>query len=93
MFIDRVLLTIKAGDGGDGITSFLHFKGVVNGGPDGGDGGRGGDVTFVGDRHVNSLADYYYKNKFAAENGERGGRKTASARTAKLFFSKCPSAR
>lgn len=75
MFIDRVILQIKAGNGGDGITSFLHFKGVVNGGPDGGDGGRGGDVIFMGDRHVNSLADYYYKNKFAAENGERGGPK------------------
>ncbi len=90
MFIDRVLLTIKAGDGGDGITSFLHFKGVVNGGPDGGDGGRGGDVTFVGDRHVNSLADYYYKNKFAAENGERGGPKNCFGKDGKTLFLKVP---
>lgn len=90
MFIDRVLLTIKAGDGGDGITSFLHFKGVVNGGPDGGDGGRGGDVTFVGDRHVNSLADYYYKNKFAAENGERGGPKNGFGKDGKTLFLKVP---
>ena len=90
MFIDRVLLTIKAGDGGDGITSFLDFKGVVNGGPDGGDGGRGGDVTFVGDRHVNSLADYYYKNKFAAENGERGGPKNCFGKDGKTLFLKVP---
>ena len=90
MCIDRVLLTIKAGDGGDGITSFLHFKGVVNGGPDGGDGGRGGDVTFVGDRHVNSLADYYYKNKFAAENGERGGPKNCFGKDGKTLFLKVP---
>lgn len=90
MFIDRVLLTIKAGDGGDGITSFLHFKGVVNGGPDGGDGGRGGDVTFVGDRHVNSLADFYYKNKFAAENGERGGPKNCFGKDGKTLFLKVP---
>lgn len=90
MFIDRILLTIKAGDGGDGITSFLHFKGVVNGGPDGGDGGRGGDVTFVGDRHVNSLADYYYKNKFAAENGERGGPKNCFGKDGKTLFLKVP---
>ncbi len=75
MFIDRVILQIKAGNGGDGITSFLHFKGVVNGGPDGGDGGRGGDVIFMGDRHANSLSEYYYKNKFSAGNGERGGPK------------------
>ena len=83
-------MTIKAGDGGDGITSFLHFKGVVNGGPDGGDGGRGGDVTFVGDRHVNSLADYYYKNKFAAENGERGGPKNCFGKDGKTLFLKVP---
>ena len=44
MFVDKVKISIKAGDGGDGATSFLHFKGVVNGGPDGGDGGKGGDI-------------------------------------------------
>ncbi len=90
MFVDRVLLQIKAGDGGDGITSFLHFKGVVNGGPDGGDGGKGGDVVFVGDRHVNSLADYYYKNKFAAENGERGGPKNCFGKDGQDLVLKVP---
>ena len=61
MFVDKVQITVKAGDGGDGAVSFLHFKGVVNGGPDGGDGGRGGDVIFVGDRRITSLAEFYYK--------------------------------
>lgn len=88
MFIDRVVLTIKAGDGGDGITSFLHFKGVVNGGPDGGDGAKGGDVYFVGDRHMNTLSEYYYKNKFLAENGGRGGPKNCFGKAgADLFLS------
>ena len=90
MFIDRVILQIKAGNGGDGITSFLHFKGVVNGGPDGGDGGRGGDVVFVGDRHVNNLAEYYYKNKFAAENGGRGGPKNCFGKDGKDLILKVP---
>ncbi len=72
MFIDRATINIKAGDGGNGITSFIHYKGKVNGGPDGGDGGKGGDIIFVADRHLSSLAEYYYKNKFVAENGSAG---------------------
>ena len=71
MFIDRALITIKAGDGGSGITSFVHYKGKVSGGPDGGDGGKGGDIIFVADQHLSSLADYYYKTKYVAENGEK----------------------
>ena len=75
MFIDRALITIKAGDGGNGITSFIHYKGKVSGGPDGGDGGKGGDVIFVADKTLTSLADYYYKTKYVAGNGENGGPK------------------
>lgn len=75
MFIDRAIITIKAGDGGNGITSFIHYKGKVGGGPDGGDGGKGGDVVFVADKSVSSLIDYYYKTKFVAENGASGGPK------------------
>ncbi len=90
MFIDRVRIEIKAGNGGDGITSFLHFKGVVNGGPDGGDGGKGGDVIFQGDRHVNHLADYYYRNKFAAENGSRGEPKNMFGKAGKDLVLKVP---
>ena len=72
MFVDRAVITIKAGDGGNGITSFIHYKGKVSGGPDGGDGGKGGNIVFVADRHLGNLADYYYKTKYVAENGGNG---------------------
>lgn len=72
MFIDKAIITIKAGDGGNGITSFIHYKGKVSGGPDGGDGGKGGDIIFVADRHLSNLSDYYYKTKYVAENGKPG---------------------
>ena len=75
MFVDRVKIIVKAGNGGDGATSFLHFKGVVNGGPDGGDGGKGGDVIIVADKKVSSLLEFYYKTKFFAGNGENGSSK------------------
>ncbi len=75
MFIDRAVITIKSGDGGNGITSFVHYKGKVSGGPDGGDGGKGGDIIFVADKSINSLIDYYYKTKYVAENGTNGGSK------------------
>ena len=70
MFVDRAFITIKAGDGGSGITSFIHYKGKVSGGPDGGDGGKGGDIIFVADKSLTSLVDYYYKTKYVAENGK-----------------------
>lgn len=54
------------------MTSFLRYKGVSNGGPDGGDGGKGGSIYFVGDRHKSSLIDFMYKRKFVAENGGKG---------------------
>ncbi len=81
MFIDRAMITIKAGDGGNGITSFIHYKGKVNGGPDGGDGGKGGDIIFVADKSLNNLSDYYYKTKYVAENGEAGGSKDCFGRS------------
>ena len=90
MFIDRAKITIKAGDGGNGITSFLHFKGKVGGGPDGGDGGKGGDIIFVADRHVSSLADYYYKTKFVAESGAPGGPKQCFGKAGKDLILKVP---
>ncbi len=90
MFIDRALITIKAGDGGSGITSFVHFKGKVSGGPDGGDGGKGGDVIFVADSHVSSLADYYYKTKYVAENGTNGGPKNCFGKAGQDLVLKVP---
>lgn len=90
MFIDRALISIKAGDGGNGITSFIHYKGKVSGGPDGGDGGKGGDIVFVADRSLSSLIDYYYKTKYVAENGENGGAKDCFGRSGKDLVLKVP---
>ena len=90
MFIDRARITIKAGDGGNGITSFIHYKGKVSGGPDGGDGGKGGDVIFVADKHLSSLSDYYYKTKYVAENGEAGGPKDCFGKSGADLVLKVP---
>ena len=72
MFVDKAKITIKSGDGGSGITSFIHYKGKVCGGPDGGDGGKGGDIIFIADKGISTLADFYYKTKYVAENGKNG---------------------
>ena len=90
MFIDRATITIKAGDGGNGITSFIHYKGKVSGGPDGGDGGKGGDIIFVADKHLSSLVDYYYKTKYVAENGEQGGSKDCFGKSGADLILKVP---
>ena len=73
MFIDKVQIYIKAGDGGDGAVSFRREKYVAAGGPDGGDGGRGGNVVFRVDKGSNTLLAFRYKRKFIAENGAPGG--------------------
>ncbi len=76
MFIDVVKIYVKAGDGGNGAVAFHREKYVPNGGPDGGDGGRGGNVIFRVDEGSNTLLAFRYKRKFVAENGEDGkGRK------------------
>ena len=90
MFVDRALITIKAGDGGSGITSFVHYKGKVSGGPDGGDGGKGGDLIFVADKHLTSLIDYYYKTKYVAENGSQGGPKNCFGKAGKDLVLRVP---
>ncbi len=90
MFIDRAIITIKAGDGGNGMTSFIHYKGKVSGGPDGGDGGKGGDVIFVADKALSSLVDYYYKTKYVAENGEAGGSKDCYGKSGKDLILRVP---
>ena len=90
MFIDRAKITIKAGDGGSGITSFIHYKGKVGGGPDGGDGGKGGDVIFKADKHLSSLADYYFKTKFVAENGANGEPKECFGKSGRDLVLKVP---
>ena len=72
MFIDRVVVRVKAGDGGSGIVSFRREKFVPLGGPDGGDGGRGGDVRVRADSNLSTLLDYTYRDKWEAENGNHG---------------------
>ena len=72
MFADRARIFIRAGKGGDGHVSFRREKYVANGGPEGGDGGRGGDVIFEVDEGLNTLQDYRHKRKFTAKDGEQG---------------------
>ena len=75
MFADRAKIYIRSGKGGDGHVSFRREKYVANGGPDGGDGGRGGDVIFEVDEGLNTLQDYRHKRKFTARDGEQGGKR------------------
>lgn len=72
MFVDIAKIKIKAGNGGDGAVAFHREKYVASGGPDGGDGGKGGDVVFVVDDNLATLADFRYKRKYSARNGENG---------------------
>ena len=80
MFVDKATIRIKAGDGGNGAVSFHREKYVAAGGPDGGDGGRGGDVVFQASDGCNTLADFRYRRKFAAENGQAGGNRRCSGK-------------
>jgi len=81
MFVDKAKILVKAGDGGDGAVAFHREKYVASGGPDGGDGGKGGDVIFVADSNLSTLADFRYKRKFEAKKGANGsgGRKYGKA--------------
>ncbi|HEY8423270.1 MAG TPA: GTPase ObgE [Clostridia bacterium] len=72
MFIDQAKITIKAGNGGDGKVSFFTARYFPNGGPDGGDGGKGGDIVFVADKNLNTLLDFKYKRVYRAEDGKNG---------------------
>lgn len=72
MFLDRVKITIKSGNGGDGCASFLRTKMSAKGGPDGGDGGKGGDIVFRATSNMTTLQTFQYKKKFVAKNGENG---------------------
>ena len=83
MFIDKVRIFLKAGNGGNGKVSFHTEKYIANGGPDGGDGGKGGDVVFVADAQKNTLNEFYFKKHFRAENGESGGPKNCSGKRGK----------
>ena len=90
MFADRAKIFIRSGKGGDGHVSFRREKYVANGGPDGGDGGRGGDVIFEVDEGLNTLQDFRMKRKFVAKDGEQGGKKKCHGADAEDIILKVP---
>lgn len=90
MFVDTAKITIKAGDGGDGSVSFHREKYVASGGPDGGDGGRGGNIVFLADDNLSTLADFRYKRKYIAQKGENGKAKRSSGKNAEDLVIKVP---
>lgn len=90
MFADRATIIIKSGKGGDGHVSFRREKYVPNGGPDGGDGGKGGDVIFVVDEGLNTLTDFRHRRKFAAEPGQEGGKKNCHGKNGADLILKVP---
>lgn len=90
MFVDKAKIYIKAGDGGDGAVSFHREKYVAAGGPDGGDGGKGGDIVFVVDTNISTLIDFRYKRKYNAEKGQNGGAANCTGRNAPDLVIKVP---
>lgn len=90
MFVDRVKIHIKAGNGGNGCVSFYRAKYVTNGGPDGGDGGKGGNVVFIADEGINTLMDFRYKKIFKAENGLDGGKRNCTGANGNDVIIKVP---
>lgn len=85
MFVDFVRIEIKAGDGGKGCTSFHREKFVNQGPPDGGDGGKGADVVFVGNRNLHTLLDFTYNRLYQADNGKNGGTNRMTGRSGRAL--------
>ena len=90
MFADRAKIMIRSGKGGDGHVSFRRELYVPNGGPDGGDGGRGGDIIFEVDEGLNTLYDYRHKRKFKAESGQEGGKRRCHGKDGSDLVLKVP---
>lgn len=90
MFADRARVFVKSGKGGDGHVSFRREKYVPNGGPDGGDGGKGGDVIFEVDEGLNTLIDFRHIRKYKAEDGEEGGKKNCRGKNGNDIVIKVP---
>ena len=90
MFIDKIKIYVKAGDGGNGCVSFRREKYVAKGGPDGGDGGRGGNVIFSVDENMSTLMDFRYKRKYVAGNGMPGQGKRCNGRDGEAMIIKVP---
>jgi len=90
MFVDHVTITARAGDGGSGCVSFRREKYIDRGGPDGGDGGKGGDVILLADANCSDLSDLFYTPRIVAKNGEHGRGKNCYGRNAKDVIVKVP---
>jgi GTP-binding protein len=90
MFVDRAKISIKSGKGGDGCVSFRKEPFVPEGGPDGGDGGKGGDVVFVADSNLRTLMDFRYKRKYEAEDGQNGMRRKRFGKNGENLIIKVP---
>lgn len=90
MFIDEAVITVKAGNGGDGAATFRREKCVQFGGPDGGDGGHGGSIIFVADNNINTLLDFKYKKLFKAQNGINGSKKRCAGKRGDDLIIKVP---
>lgn len=90
MFVDIAKIKINAGNGGNGAVAFHREKYIASGGPDGGDGGKGGDIVFQVDDHLATLADFRYKRKYTAENGQNGGGSKCTGRKGKDLIIKVP---
>lgn len=89
-FIDTAQIFIKSGSGGKGHISFRHEKYVPKGGPDGGNGGKGGDIIFKSDRSLNTLLDFRYKRHYNAENGDEGGKNRCTGKDGKDIVIRIP---
>lgn len=90
MFVDVAKVFVKAGRGGDGIVSFRHEIYIDKGGPNGGDGGRGGDVIFKATENLNTLLDFRYKPELKAENGANGGKQNKHGKSGENLIVKVP---
>ncbi len=89
-FVDKARITIHAGKGGDGAVSFRREKYIAAGGPDGGDGGKGGNVVFVPDDNMSTLMDFRYKRKYVAGNGDNGAGKRCFGKDGETLYIKVP---
>lgn len=90
MFTDYAKITVKSGDGGNGAATFRREKYVAAGGPDGGDGGKGGNVYFIVDPDSNTLVDFRFKKKFKAQNGENGSGSNCYGKSGESIYIKVP---